>query len=166
MRRDDDGVRLYIFDADDTLRRTLVRGRPCPRAPGEWELLPGVARRLRALPWGHGALLGIASNQDQVGYGLLGAAMAHRLLMELAEAAAGHRPPAEAVQLCPHRLDVACACRKPGSAMLERIMNHYGVPAAQAMFIGDAPSDREAARRAGIRFRPARDFFGWSESAR
>lgn len=166
MRPDAVAARLYIFDADDTLRRTRVRGQPCPRAPGEWELLPGVAERLHALPWGRGALLGIASNQDQVGYGLLTEAMAHRLLVEMAEAAAGHRPPAEAVQLCPHRREVACACRKPGSAMLERILLHYRVPAARALFVGDAPSDREAARRAGVRFRWARDFFGWSEDRR
>src|SRR5689334_11626787 len=37
--------RLFIFDADDTLRHTLVPGQPSPRAADEWELLPGVAER-------------------------------------------------------------------------------------------------------------------------
>lgn len=166
MPREPVAARLYIFDADDTLRRTLVPGQPCPRASGEWELLPGVAERLRAIPWGRAARLGIASNQDQVGYGLLSEAVARRLLMEMAEAAAGHRPPPEAVQLCPHRLEVPCPCRKPGGAMLERIMAYYGVPRAATLFVGNAATDEEAARRAGVSFVWAHDFFEWSEAHR
>lgn len=157
---------LYIFDADDTLRRTLVAGQPCPRAPDEWELLPGVADRLRAIRWGADAVLGIASNQDQVGYGYLDLDLAHRLLMDLAEAAAGWRPPPEAVALCPHRLDERCECRKPAAGMLRRILSYYGIPARQALFVGDAETDRGAARGAGVPFQLARDFFGWSEDRR
>jgi D-glycero-D-manno-heptose 1,7-bisphosphate phosphatase len=153
-------VRLYIFDADGTLRRTRVAGQPCPRAPDEWELIPGVAERLRAIRWGAGgALVGVASNQDQVGYGHLTQRMAHRLLMAMVEAATGYRPPEQAVVLCPHRLDVRCACRKPGAAMLERILDFYGLAPAHALFVGDAPADAEAARRAGVRFVWAHDFF-------
>jgi D-glycero-D-manno-heptose 1,7-bisphosphate phosphatase len=153
-------IRLFIFDADGTLRRTRIPGQPCPRAPGEWELLPGVAERLRAIRWGvDGALLGVASNQDQVGYGHLTQAMAHRLLMDTIESAAGYRPPSEAVVLCPHRLDVACECRKPGHAMLTRIMEYYGVSPRSALFVGDSPNDAEAARRAGVRFTWAHEFF-------
>ncbi|HEX6533322.1 MAG TPA: HAD-IIIA family hydrolase [Gemmatimonadaceae bacterium] len=159
-------MRLYIFDADDTLRRTLVPGQPSPRAPEEWELLPGVAKRLRRIRWGEDAVLGIASNQDQVGYGHVDLSVAHRLLVDLAEAASGWRPPAEAVVLCPHRLDEPCECRKPEAGMLRRILSYYGIPADRALFVGDAETDRDAARRAGVPFLPARDFFGWSEDRR
>jgi D-glycero-D-manno-heptose 1,7-bisphosphate phosphatase len=155
-----DDVHLYIFDADGTLRRTRVPGQPCPRAPEEWELLPGVAERLRGIRWGPGgSLLGVASNQDQVGYGHLTREMAHRLLMDTIESAAGYRPPEEAVMLCPHRLEVDCVCRKPGSAMITRILEYYDVAPSHALFVGDAPADAEAARRAGVRFAWAHDFF-------
>jgi histidinol-phosphate phosphatase family protein len=153
-------VRLYIFDADGTLRRTRVAEQPCPRAPDEWELLPGVADRLRSLRWGtDGALVGVASNQDQVGYGLLSEEMAHLLLMAMIESATGYRPPDAAVVLCPHRPDAQCACRKPGPGMLTRILDFYGVAPEHTLFVGDAPADAEAARRAGVRFTWARDFF-------
>ena len=33
---------LIVFDADGTLRRTVVPDQPCPRAAGEWILMPGV----------------------------------------------------------------------------------------------------------------------------
>src|SRR3954469_25785878 len=77
---------LFIFDADDTLRRTTAPGKPCPHHPGEWELIPGVRETLSQLPWDHpsGPRLGLASNQDQVAYGFLTSEMARRLLRDLA----------------------------------------------------------------------------------
>jgi hypothetical protein len=58
-------ARLIIFDADGTLRRTLVSGQPCPHAADEWTLLDGVRAYVSALP--HDVYLGVASNQDHVG---------------------------------------------------------------------------------------------------
>jgi histidinol phosphatase-like enzyme len=56
-------IRLYVFDADGTLRRTTVPGLPCPNRPGEWELIPGVRERLARIGWGQGgARFGVATN--------------------------------------------------------------------------------------------------------
>ena len=137
--------RLYIFDADGTLRRTRIAGQPCPHAPDEWELLPGVRPRLAALPIEVG--FGIASNQDHVGYGLLSYQLAHRLLCDLLLAATG-RPPLE-----------GCACRKPAPELLLRILAAHHLPPEAALYIGDADCDAEAARRARIPFRWAEQFF-------
>lgn len=160
MRHEQLRYRLVIFDADNTLRRTLVPGQPCPRAPREWELIPGVADRLRSIAWGSdGVRLGVASNQDQVAYGHLSEEMARTLLIEMIVSASGHLPPRGAVQLCPHALDVPCDCRKPQPGMLLRIMESYDVPARNTLFVGDAATDEEAARRAGVSFRFADEFF-------
>ena len=161
--QDDAPVRLYIFDADDTLRRTTVDGKPCPHAPGEWELLPNVRETLGAIRWGgeDGALLGVASNQDQVAYGHLTAEMAHRLLLDAVRAAVGDIHPPPCIRFCPHALEAPCACRKPGTAMLLDIMRHFAVSPDRTLFVGDAPTDREAALAAGVRFAWAREFFGW-----
>ena len=158
----DDGIALLIFDADNTLRRTTIAGQVCPRASGEWELLPGVAERLRAMRWGpEGLGLGIASNQDQVAYGFVSERTARALLLDLARQASGYAPPEAAIQLCPHALDAGCACRKPHPGLLHRIMRFYGVAPARTLFVGDQQIDAEAARRAGTRFAWARDYFGW-----
>src|SRR3954453_1039403 len=76
--------RLFIFDADDTLRRTIVPGRPCPWRPEDWELLPGVQQILSRPKWNEpgGPLIGIASNQDHVGYGHLSLETARELLRD------------------------------------------------------------------------------------
>jgi D-glycero-D-manno-heptose 1,7-bisphosphate phosphatase len=152
---------LVVFDADDTLRHTLIPGQPCPRHSGEWALLPGVAETLRPIRWmaPGGPLLGLASNQDQVGYGHLSEATARRLLGDLALAATGTVPPGPAIQLCPHRLDVPCECRKPAPAMLRRIMSYYGVSPARTLFVGNAPSDRGAAEAARTHYADAREVF-------
>jgi D-glycero-D-manno-heptose 1,7-bisphosphate phosphatase len=155
------GWELVIFDADDTLRSTLVPGQPCPRAPDEWALLPDVAERLRAVPWmtPGGPRLGLASNQDQVGYGKLSERMARRLLEDLALAATGTVPPEPAIQLCPHRLEVSCECRKPAPGMLRRILAFYGAEPSRTLFVGNCETDRDAARRAGVRYRDATAVF-------
>jgi D-glycero-D-manno-heptose 1,7-bisphosphate phosphatase len=155
--------RLVIFDADDTLRRTTTPGKPCPHAPDEWELMPGVRERLCQQDWNKpGApFLGIASNQDQVAYGLLSFVMARDLLRDLARAATGCVPADPALQLCPHTLDRGCFCRKPEPGMLRAIMEHYSIGTDHTLYVGNHAIDREAAARAGTAFCWSHDLFGY-----
>jgi D-glycero-D-manno-heptose 1,7-bisphosphate phosphatase len=150
-------LRVLIFDADNTLRRTLVPGQPCPHSAAEWALLDGVQACVSSLP--HGLRLGVASNQDHVGYGLLSEADAHRLLVEALAAASGRTVDERAVRLCPHRLDVGCRCRKPAPGMLLDIVEYYGCSPAEALFVGDSLVDHDAAERARIPFCWSHEFF-------
>jgi D-glycero-D-manno-heptose 1,7-bisphosphate phosphatase len=154
--------RLFIFDADETLRRTTRPGMPCPHGPNEWVLMPGVREILGRLPWGmpNGPHLGIASNQDQVAYGHLTLTMARDLLRDLARSATGFEPAEAALQLCPHALDLDCDCRKPKPGMLLAIMSYYGIGPRHTLFVGNHEVDREAAARAGTAFSWSADFFG------
>lgn len=148
-------TRLYIFDADGTLRMTTVRGQPCPHAEDEWRLLDGVRERLHSLD----APLAVASNQDHIGYGLLAESIARQLLRSMMLAASGRVLPDEALELCPHRPDQRCRCRKPAPLMIERLLARFAIPPARALFIGDNQCDRAAAEAAGVRFQWAREFF-------
>jgi HAD superfamily hydrolase (TIGR01662 family) len=152
---------LFIFDADDTLRRTIASGKPCPHGPDEWVLMPGVEQVLRQVQWGTvgGPQLGIASNQDQVAYGHLTLDMARRLLRDLSRSAANFEPPDAALQLCPHALDIDCECRKPKPRMLQAIMHYYGITPAHTLFVGNHEVDRETAARAATAFSWSKDFF-------
>jgi D-glycero-D-manno-heptose 1,7-bisphosphate phosphatase len=157
--------KLFIFDADDTLRRTVTPGKPCPHAPGEWVLMPGVQSVLAKVAWGSEGRpwLGIASNQDQVGYGHLTLTMARALLRDLARSAANIDPPEAALQLCPHPLEEECECRKPKPGMLQAIMGYYGVTPENTLFVGNHEVDREAAARAGASFSWSTEFFPQQE---
>ena len=159
--------RLVIFDADDTLRKTIVPGQPCPYRAGEWELMPGVREMLLAIPWEtpEGPHLGLASNQDHVAYGHLSLAEARSLLRELALAATGVIPEDAAIQLCPHPLTSTCECRKPRPGMLLRIMAHFGVARDATLFVGNAVVDRDAAAAAGVAYCWSDLLFGREEEA-
>ena len=150
-------TRLYVFDADDTLRRTRVPGQPCPHAPDEWTLLPGVHERLSRMPWDR-LHLGVASNQDHVGYGLLSEDACRGMLEALVAVATDGRARPR-IAICPHPAELGCGCRKPAPGLLLRLTDAFGVPPGETLFVGDAPTDAEAAARAGVRFAWARDFF-------
>ena len=155
-------VKLYIFDADGTLRRTTVEGLPCPNRPGEWELIPGVRERLSRISWGEGgARFGVASNQGGVGLGYLSLAAARGLLEEMVVEAFGVRAaPPGSIQLCPHAPHLGCPCRKPQPGMLVRLMRRFGARPDETLFVGDMDKDEGAARAAGTRFMWAHEFFG------
>jgi D-glycero-D-manno-heptose 1,7-bisphosphate phosphatase len=156
--------RLIIFDADGTLRRSTVPGKPCPDSRDQWELLPRVKETLSAIRWdADGCSLGIASNQGGVSLGHLSREAARQLLVDLVVAAVGHLPARTYIDLCTCPIGAGCACRKPAPGMLLRILADSGVSSGRALFVGDGAEDLAAARRAGIAFRWARDFFGWTE---
>ncbi len=164
MRRDKP-VKLYIFDADGTLRRTTVPGQPCPNKPGEWELIPGVRERLAKIVWSAGgARFGVASNQGGVGMGYMTFEAAYGLLAEMVVEAFGvNAPPAGSIEMCPHAPHADCACRKPKPLMLTRLMHRFGARRDETLFVGDMDRDEEAAKRARVSFIWAREFFGWQE---
>jgi len=151
-------MRLYIFDADSTLRECTVPGQPCPNKPGEWRLMPNVRETLKRIDWGKNGL-GVASNQGGIALGYLTLDMAYQLCCDMVFEATGRFPPMGAIQICPHAPDAGCRCRKPKPLMLEKIMNVYGT--RDAIMTGDQESDRVAAEAAGIEFQWAYDFFGW-----
>lgn len=155
-----DPVRLFIFDADDTLRRTRVPGQPCPHGPEEWELLPDVRAVLQRYDWSSSGLrVGIASNQDHVGYGLVSETLARRMLSDMVRAAFGPLQPPARIELCPRAVPPPHGCWKPSPRMLYRIMAHFRVPPHRTVFIGNSVSDRRAAVAAGSRFMWRDDFF-------
>lgn len=153
-------VRLFIFDADGTLRWTVVPDQKYPLRPGDWRLMPGVAETLRRIPFGaHGPWLAIASNQNGVAAGELSEEMARQLLVDMLAQALGRVPPGTRIAMCTCDERRACDCRKPAPGLLLAHLAHFGVEPHEALFVGDLDSDAEAARRAGIPFMRAGEFF-------
>lgn len=150
---------VVIFDADNTLRRTLVPDQPCPHARGEWELMPNVADVLRGVAWER-VRCAVASNQDHIGYGLLSHAMARELFRDLVSEATCGRARDPVIRYCAHRLEEACDCRKPAPGLLLDILGTLHARPGDAVFVGDHRVDEAAARAAGIPFVWAQELFG------
>jgi D-glycero-D-manno-heptose 1,7-bisphosphate phosphatase len=152
--------KLYIFDADGTLRWTRVPGQRFPLASDEWALLPNVAERLAEIRWSStGPWLAIASNQPAVGEGVLSERLARRMLADTLVAALGRLPAHTLIEVCTCPDWRECHRKKPSPGMLTKLLDEYDVRPSEAVFVGDQPIDAEAARRAGIRFVEARTFF-------
>lgn len=153
---------LIIFDADGTLRRCTVPNQLVPIADDEWELLPGVKEALAQIEWGSpragGVAVGVASNQSWVAKGRVSEEMARQLLANMIFKAMGFQPPLWAIELCPHAAGSNCRCRKPKPYMLKEIMGRWGVEPNATLFVGDSPTDRQAAEAAGCWFAWAEDF--------
>ena len=158
-------TRLYIFDADGTLRWTTVEGQKYPLRDDEWRLMPNVKQRLSSIHWSSdGPWLAIASNQNGVAEGLLDEATARKLINDMLIAALGRVPEKTLVELCVCNEQIECECRKPAPGLLLRLLRAHRLTPAEAVFIGDLPIDEEAAQRAGIPFIWARDFFSTPEN--
>lgn len=120
------------------------------RSVAEWRPLPGsldaIARLTQA-----GFSVAVVTNQSGVGRGYFSEetlADIHAEMREQIEAAGGS---VAGIYYCPHRPDQHCDCRKPKPKLLLRAMHELGAQAAVTCYIGDKPSDVDAARAAGVR---------------
>ena len=154
--------KLYIFDVDGTLRWTHTPGHRFPLSSADWSLMPNVADTLRAIPWStHGPWIALASNQPGPSEGSVTAPDAREMLAATLHAAVGFLPPRARIQMCTCMPDASCARHKPNPGMLSDALHHFNVCGSDALFVGDQPIDAEAARRAGIPFLWAADYFSW-----
>ncbi len=93
----------------------------------------------------------IVSNQAVVGRGLLDEEVAWQLQRQIeAEIVAGGGR-IDASYLCPHHPQAGCVCRKPAPGMLLQAARDLDLDLPRSWLIGDALSDLEAARAAGVR---------------
>jgi D-glycero-D-manno-heptose 1,7-bisphosphate phosphatase len=144
---------------------TLVVERGYLADPDHIELLPGVPEALHELH-AAGYLLVVVSNQSGVGRGLYTLASVHAAMARLREALRRHGVEPDAIYFCPHRPEDGCACRKPGTALLERAADDLELSLARSVMIGDKLIDAATGRRAGGRGLLVRTGYGREEERR
>jgi D-glycero-D-manno-heptose 1,7-bisphosphate phosphatase len=138
--------RYVLLDRDGTINEEVGY----VLRPEELRLLPGALdalRRLRDLDLG----LVVVTNQSPIGRGTLTSAgldaIHGRLRALLAEGGAA----LDAIEHCPHLPEEGCACRKPGTAMVERASLDLGFDPTQAWMVGDHTGDMRLGRAVGAR---------------
>ncbi|MQM25633.1 HAD-IIIA family hydrolase [Glycomyces albidus] len=135
-------VEAVLFDRDDT----LIKNIPALADPDLVEPMPGAlaaTARLRALQ----IPIGVVTNQSAIAKGLLDEA-ALEAVNERVDKLLG---PFGAWEVCPHRAEDCCACRKPSPAMVARAAARLGARPERCVMIGDIGADVEAALAAGAR---------------
>lgn len=145
--------RAVFVDRDGVLNRWIPGGYVL--AQRDLVLNDGVVDALRAIDRDAFALV-VASNQSCVGRGLLPEAALRGLMDHLVEQLDARGLALDAWYCCPHAPADGCACRKPAPGMLVAAAADLGLDVARSYFIGDQPTDMEAAARAGAHGLPVR----------
>jgi D-glycero-D-manno-heptose 1,7-bisphosphate phosphatase len=138
-------MKLVMLDRDGVLNRD----RPdSVKNPAELEMLGGAAAAVARLN-NAGCKVALVSNQSVVGRGVIGADMLELINRHLADHLARAAARLDALFVCTDPPGPYSARRKPAPGMLREAMQRFGVAPADAVMIGDALSDLQAAVAAG-----------------
>lgn len=112
------------------------------------EFIPAALDALRALAPLEPAVV-IVTNQAVVGKGIITLDEAEAINQRIITTVRQHGGRIDAAYICPHRPAEHCNCRKPKPGMLLRAAAEHGLSLANAIMVGDAITDMQAARAAG-----------------
>ena len=135
---------LVVLDRDGT----VIEERPYLHDPKQVKLLPNAAAGLRTLR-AAGLKLALVTNQSGVGRGFFGLDAVARVNERVMALLAREGVTIDGVFVCPHTPDERCACRKPGTRMLDLAAQRLGASPVRRFVVGDKDSDVEMGRRAG-----------------
>lgn len=117
------------------------------RTWSEVEFLPGALDGL-ALLTRSGFDVVVVTNQAIINRNEAAHAAVDSIHARMVAEIEGHGGAVRAVQVCPHRPDEGCGCRKPAPGLLLDAAARFRIHLADAILIGDHDHDLEAARRA------------------
>ncbi|MBW4720533.1 D-glycero-alpha-D-manno-heptose-1,7-bisphosphate 7-phosphatase [Saccharothrix obliqua] len=129
-----------LFDRDGT----LVRDVPYNGDPALVEPMPG-AREALSLVRSRGLRIGVVSNQSGIGRGLLTWSQVDAVNARVDRLLGGF----DDWQVCPHRPEDGCACRKPRPGLVLAACAALGVRPERVVVVGDIGADVAAALAAG-----------------
>lgn len=118
-----------------------------------WEevrFLPRALEALRRLSSSEHAVV-LVTNQSAVGRGIISQEQAMAINRQVIAEIVAQGGRVDACYVCPHRPDEGCDCRKPAPGMLLRAGAELGLDLSRSYLVGDAVTDIEAARAAGVR---------------
>lgn len=138
--------RAIFLDRDGVINYPIIlHGKPyAPKFFNEFVLYPDSIEVLKEFKLKDYVLV-IVSNQPDIGHGLIDMSeiiKMHQYLEMLIKI--------DLIQICPHKQDQGCLCRKPKSGMLLDAAEKINIDMSNSWLIGDRISDIEAGNRAGV----------------
>ena len=138
--------RFVLLDRDGTINEEVGY----VLRPDQLHLIPGAVEALRELQ-GLGLGLVVLTNQSPIGRGMMTPAELDGIHDRLRDLLADGGVTLDRIEVCPHRPDEGCACRKPGTRMVERASAALGFDPAASWMIGDHAGDVRLGRAVGAR---------------
>lgn len=97
-----------------------------------------------------GKIVAVATNQSGIARGLFDESTLNEMHGYLQGLLAQQQAHLDALVYCPHGPDDTCDCRKPKAGMLQALLQQFEVQPEEAVLIGDAYRDLQAAHSIGI----------------
>ncbi|MSR14020.1 MAG: D-glycero-beta-D-manno-heptose 1,7-bisphosphate 7-phosphatase [Gammaproteobacteria bacterium] len=138
--------RLLIIDRDGVIN---AESSGFIKRASEWIPLPGSLRAM-GLATQAGFRVFVVSNQSGLARSMFSIDDLHHIHHKLRHEVALHGGVIDAFFFCPHDPTENCKCRKPQPGLVSEVLSRSGLPANNAIMIGDRESDFLAARAAGI----------------
>jgi D-glycero-D-manno-heptose 1,7-bisphosphate phosphatase len=118
------------------------------KSPQEWVAIPGALEGLAQLNH-EGWHVVVATNQSGIGRGMIDMASVNAIHAHMMSECQAVGARIDAVFLCPHTPEEACACRKPLPGLMLEIGERYGVELSEVPMAVDTLRDLLAAQAAG-----------------
>lgn len=137
-----------FFDRDGTINveiNYLCR-------PEDLEFIAGMPEFIRKFnDWGFKVI--VVTNQAGIARGYYTEEDMNRVHRYMNERLAEYGAHIDAFYFCPHHPDFTgpCACRKPGTGMLEQAGADFDIDFSRSILFGDKPWDIEAGEKMGIK---------------
>lgn len=143
---------LVLLDRDGVLDREVAGG--WLAAPRDWTWEVGAEAGLAALAalLADGGAAAVVTNQSGIGRGVVAAEAVDALHAWLRDELVARGLPAERTWIfaCPHAPGDGCRCRKPAPGLLLDALAAAGADPGDAVLVGDARRDLEAAAAVGV----------------
>ena len=137
--------RYALVDRDGTINEE----RHHLRDPEQLALIPGSPDALIRLREELDMGIVVLTNQAEVGRGNLPIEDLERIHERLRSLLAAAGASVDAIEVCPHRPEDACACRKPAPGMALAAAERFGFDLRDSFVIGDHVSDMGLGRAVG-----------------
>ncbi len=130
---------------------TIIEDKHYLNTPEQIRYLKGVREGLILLKR-HGFELFVVSNQSGVGRGYFGFEMMRRINRRIELDLHSWGVSITQSEFCPHHPNERCDCRKPGTAMFERIFHlHPELDLSRSFMVGDSKRDMVSAEKVGLK---------------
>ena len=138
--------KLIILDRDGVINHDSVN---FIKSVAEFHSIEGSLASIKKLNDAD-KIVAIATNQSGIARGLFSEATLQDMHQHLENLLAQQQGHLDAIVYCPHGPDDECICRKPKAGMLEELLHRFKIDVQNAVLIGDAQRDLQAAQSIGM----------------
>ena len=140
--------KAVFLDRDGVINEVLSSRVKFVNKPHEFFLLDGVGIAIRKLNEAHIPTF-VVTNQGGVGLGFMKEKGLLAVHEKMQKDLASYGAQVDDIAYCPHKPKAGCACRKPGSQMLEDLAQKHQIDLTASIMVGDREPDIEAGKKAG-----------------